>query len=110
MNCHEDNNKEKNMAQNLNEGHQGHKHGPMNHMLMMVICCGLPILLLIALPFSGIFGARFKFTLASTIPFLCPVMMLLMIPMMMKSSKDGKPCCDEKKEVKELPEKKSSNN
>ncbi|HEY5562354.1 MAG TPA: hypothetical protein VIK72_11485 [Clostridiaceae bacterium] len=78
------------------------KHGPMNHMLMMVICCGLPVLLLIALPFIGIFGAGFKLTLGTIIPFLCPVMMLLMIPMMLKSNKNGKSCCDEKKEETDI--------
>lgn len=95
--------------ENTNENQGGHKHSPMNHMLMMVLCCGLPIILLIVVvPFLGIFGTGFKLTVASIIPFLCPVMMLFMIPMMLKSSKDSKSCCSEDKEKEKiaLPDKK----
>lgn len=95
MKCHE--NKE-----NINENQKkdGHKHSSMKHMLMMAMCCGLPLLLLLVVPFLGVFGLGFKLTIASIIPFLCPIMMIFMIPMMMKSSKGGKSCCnDNKKEV-----------
>ena len=96
MSCHENN---KNVNQS---GDQGKKHGPMKHMLMMAMCCGLPLLLIITLPFLGIFGTGFKLTIASIIPFLCPLMMVFMIPMMMKSSKEGKSCCSENNEKKTL--------
>lgn len=96
MNCH-DNKENSNQS-----GHQGKKHGPMNHMLMMAMCCGLPILLILTLPFLGIFGTGFKLTIASVIPFLCPLMMVFMIPMMMKSSRSGKSCCGENTEKKTL--------
>lgn len=91
---------------NNNQKQTGHKHGPMKHMLMMALCCGLPLLLLLIIPFLGILGSGFKLTLLSIIPFLCPIMMLFMIPMMMKSSKDGKSCCNEDKKETTLSEKK----
>ena len=67
-------------------------HSSMKHMLMMVLCCGIPILLIVVLPFLKIVNGGFKIGLISIIPFLCPVMMLFMIPMMLKGSKDGKSC------------------
>ena len=101
MKCHE--NKE-----NINDNQKqaDHKHSPMKHMLMMAICCGLPLLLLLVVPFLGVFGLGFKLTIASIIPFLCPIMMIFMIPMMMKSSKNGKSYCNENKKEATLPEKK----
>ena len=87
MNDHENDEKKENKG----------AHSSIKHMLMMVLCCGLPILLIIALPFLKIGNAGFKVTLASIIPFLCPIMMLFMIPMMLKGSKGGKSCHDTKK-------------
>jgi hypothetical protein len=40
MSCHEEN-KEKQVS---------HKHSPLKHMLHMAICCGLPIIIIGALP------------------------------------------------------------
>ena len=67
-------------------------HSSMKHILMMVLCCGLPILLIAVLPFLKIGNTAFRITLASIIPFLCPILMLFMIPMMLKGSKKGKSC------------------
>ena len=67
-------------------------HNSMKHMLLMVLCCGLPILLIAVLPFLKIGNTAFRVTLASIIPFLCPLMMLFMIPMMLKGSKKSKSC------------------
>lgn len=97
---------EKKEITNVNQKQDGHKHNPMKHMWMMALCCGLPLLLILAVPFLGVFGLRSKLTILSIIPFLCPVMMLFMIPMMMKSSKDGKSCCNENKREATLVEKK----
>lgn len=55
------------------------KHKPMNHMLHMGLCCGLPLLLLMVLPLIGYNGALLKLA-----PLICPIMMLVMIPMMLK--------------------------
>lgn len=76
MNCHghDDNN-------------ENNKKSSMKHMLLMVLCCGLPILIALAIPFLKI-GGGFKVALGSIVPFLCPIMMLLMIPMMLGHSKE----------------------
>jgi len=81
-----------NDEKNENKG----KHSSMKHILMMILCCGLPILLIAVLPFLKIGSTSFKVTLLSIIPFLCPLMMLFMIPMMLKGSKKDKSCHDDK--------------
>lgn len=86
MNCHKNNEKAKNK-----------KHNPIKHMLMMVFCCGLPFILVGILPFVNI-GGGFKAVLIGITPFICPLMMLFMIPMIFKGMKHGN-CCSEKKEV-----------
>lgn len=57
------------------------KHG---HMKMMAICCGTPILLLLLLPLLG-----YKGVLLNIIPFICPIMMFVMMPMMMWRRKNN---------------------
>lgn len=86
MNCHGDN-KEK----------QGtHKHNPLKHMLHMVICCGLPIIIIALLPFIAKLSPSAGNAIGKITPFICPLMMLLMVPMMMGSNKK-EDCCDTKK-------------
>ncbi len=69
-------------------------HSSMKHILMMVFCCGLPILLSAVIPFLKIENTAFRVTLISIIPFLCP---LIMLPMMLKGSKEGKSSCHDNK-------------
>ena len=86
MNCHGDN-KEK----------QGnHKHSPLKHMLHMAICCGLPIIVIGLLPVITRFSPSAGNVIGKVAPFLCPIMMIFMMPMMMRGSKKGS-CCDTKK-------------
>jgi branched-subunit amino acid transport protein len=82
MNCHENNNKK-----------QGaHKHSPLNHMLHMVICCGLPIVIVGFLPLIAKLSPGAGSLVAKIVPFLCPIMMVsMMLPMMLGSKK--KDCC-----------------
>ena len=61
------------------------KHNHKGHMLHMVLCCGLPLLVLLVLALIGYKGA-----LLSIAPFICPIMMLVMMPMMMRGH--GKDC------------------
>lgn len=82
MNCHGNNHKD------------GKKHSPIKHMLMMVLCCGLPFLIVAILPFINI-GAGFKAGIAAITPFICPLMMIFMIPMMFKGMKN-EDCCSKK--------------
>jgi hypothetical protein len=56
-------------------------------MWMMALCCGAPLLLLLAI---FLFGASFpglKLGLLSVLPFICPVMMIGMVPMMLRKDK-----------------------
>lgn len=86
MNCHEDNKD--------NKDNQGkHKHSPLKHMLHMVLCCGLPIVLLGFLPLITRFSPGAGSVLAKIVPFLCPIMMIPMVIMMMGGNKK-KDCCD----------------
>lgn len=63
--------------------HENHsKKGHLSHLWMMVLCCGAPLLALLAL---FLLGARFpgvSALLLPLVPFLCPVLMVGMVPMM----------------------------
>jgi len=89
MNCckNHDNSEEKNLttgqldAQTMHHytNTQAPKHNHKGHMLHMLLCCGVPILLILLLPALG-----YKGFLLNIVPFICPIMMLVMMPMMMR--------------------------
>lgn len=88
MNCCKNNNREeKNLPTESADQQNTHdhndaktsKHSHKNHFLHLAFCCGLPLLLLFGLPLIGYQGI-----LLSIAPFICPIMMFLMMPMMMK--------------------------
>lgn len=91
MNCH---------GNNHDQDGKSKKHNPIKHMLMMVLCCGLPILLIGVLPFLKIGGGS-KALIASIAPFICPLMMVFMIPMMFKGMKK-EDCCGKKEQSEEI--------
>jgi hypothetical protein len=70
----------------------------MKHIIMMAICCGLPVLILLILSFLGVLGDKFRLDITSIVLFLCPLMMIFMIPIMLMSAKEGKSCCEKKKD------------
>ncbi|MBC2582052.1 hypothetical protein [Clostridium sp. DJ247] len=72
MDCHD----------NKNGNHKS--HSSLKHMLHMVICCAVPILIVAALPFLKL-NIALKTTILSIAPFICPIMMIFMIPMMLKA-------------------------
>lgn len=77
----------------------GHKH--MNHMWLMALCCGIPIIGLIAIASLGIASP----SLETLILLICPIGMVGMMYMMhrdQKSGKEGGSCCSssEKDETK----------
>ena len=70
------------------------QHGSIKHMIMMVLCCGLPILIFAIIPFLGAANTPLKSGLTAITPFICPIMMFFMMPMMMKHLKERQECHD----------------
>ena len=84
MNCCNDNDN-KNKVTNSQDDKQTSKDKPsghMSHMKMIAICCGAPVLLLLLIPLLG-----YKGFLLGILPFICPIMMVAMMPMMMRMGK-----------------------
>lgn len=70
-----------------------HNHNPLKHMLHMVLCCGLPIVIISFLPLIARFSPDTGNVIEKIVPFLCPIMMTSMVLMMSRGS--GKEnCCD----------------
>lgn len=91
MKCH---------SENKNNG-SNHKHSSMKHMLHMVICCGLPILVVAILPFISSLSASVGGFISRIVPFLCPIMMVSMMIMMFRGNKKESCCSEEKHQVNE---------
>lgn len=86
MNCHGSNN------QNENKN----KHGIFKHSLMMVLCCGAPIIVLLLLSVLNINNSAVRGISTIISSLLCPLMMVGMIFMMFGKGKSKKSCCDNK--------------
>lgn len=74
-----------------------HNHSPLKHMLHMALCCGLPIIIIAALPLIKTASPDIAGILWKIAPFLCPLMMIFMMPSMFGGNKKAS-CCDDKKE------------
>lgn len=59
--------------------HQGHRGGHGSHKWMMLLCCGLPLLIIAALPFIDRLIPGSANSIRWFVPFLCPLMMLPMM-------------------------------
>lgn len=86
MNCCNHNSNDPNGNNQKNQ--HAHKGGHVSHLLMMALCCGAPLLILLALPLLGQNLPGLRAVLVSIAPFICPVMMIGMIPMMLRHGKD----------------------
>jgi uncharacterized membrane protein len=60
----------------------------------MILCCGLPILIILALPFVAKLSPGLAGLLGVIAPFICPVMMALMMVMMFGGRKKSQDCCN----------------
>ncbi len=72
------------------------EHSPIKHMLHMVLCCGLPVVILIFLPAIAGVSPALAGLLGMITPFICPIMMGLMMFMMFRG-RDKHSCCDNSK-------------
>lgn len=70
-----------------------HGHSPIKHMLHMILCCGLPIVIILSLPYIARINPAVAGILAIIAPFICPIMMGGMLYMMFGKKKRS--CCDE---------------
>lgn len=57
------------------ENKKSSTHSPLKHMFHMVICCGLPLLIILSLPFIGRYNQGIATLLGIIAPFICPIMM-----------------------------------
>lgn len=76
-------------------GTQG--HSPVKHMIHMALCCGLPIVIILSLPFIAKISPATAGVLGLITPFICPIMMGGMMFMMFGKKKSS--CCDTKTEI-----------
>lgn len=89
MGCHDDN----------KSNGSNHKHSSLKHILHMVLCCGLPILIVGILPVISRLSPSAGGFVSRIVPFLCPIMMLAMLPMMLKGNKKDSCCSEENHQV-----------
>ena len=75
MNCCTHNSKDTNQ----NSQKKQHVHGHLSHIVMMALCCGAPVLILLAIPLLGSSLPGLRAILAGIAPFLCPLMMISMM-------------------------------
>ncbi len=88
MNCNGDNKVNK----------AAHRHSPLRHMLHMILCCGLPVLIIASLPFISKVSPGTSRALSIIAPFICPIMMIGMIAMMSGMRNNKKSICCENNE------------
>jgi hypothetical protein len=89
MKCHGDN----------KENNKGHKYSPLKHMLHMVLCCGLPIVIVGFLPLITKVSPSAAGFVGKIVPFICPLIMVgMMFSMMGMGKNKEKSCCSNSNE------------
>ena len=79
-----------------------HKHSPLHHMMHMIICCGLPILIIVSIPFIAKYDLGWATLLGVIAPFIYPIRIGGMMLTMLGGKK--KETCSSKKENDTVPE------
>ena len=75
--------------QNDEKNEKNRQHSTWKHMVHMVLCCGLPFLIILVLPVIAGFSTKTATVLGLIAPFICPVMMGGMMLMMLKGRKNS---------------------
>lgn len=90
MNCCDNKKSNVNESGNETDCQQEKKHkGFLSHMWMMVLCCGLPIAIILLVPLmGGLLSPGIRTALLNLAPFLCPLIMIPMMFMMMRGHKE----------------------
>lgn len=91
MNCCEENKPNiENTPNVIEESNNGKKHkSAMSHLMMMALCCGAPVLLVSLVPLISSIIPGAQGTIAKIAPFLCPILMLAMLPMLLRKHGGG---------------------
>ncbi len=84
MNCHGNHGHYESNGNKNGHGKRGH----LFHMLLMILCCVLPMMLVVFLPLFKINSAALRSALPFAVSLLCPLMHVLMIPMMFRRDKN----------------------
>ena len=66
-----------------------HSHGMGKHMLIMLLCCLVPLALILAVSLFGLSLGPLQALLPYALVLLCPVMMILMMRGMLQGSDEG---------------------
>lgn len=82
---------------NLIRQDKAQEHGPIKHLIHMIVCCGLPVIIIISLPFISRYSPALSGILGIIAPFICPVMMGGMMFMIFRNK--DKNCCKEEKVI-----------
>ncbi|MDF2542095.1 MAG: uncharacterized protein K0S47_1813 [Herbinix sp.] len=81
-----------NLFKNKKNNLSSHGHSPLKHMFHMLLCCGLPILIIMSLPVVAGFSPIIASFLGLIAPLICPLMMGGMLFMMFRKNKNS--CCE----------------
>lgn len=70
------------------DDNKGNKRKGIKAILHLVLCCGLPVLILLVAPFIIKMNPMIGGALTVIAPFICPIMMLFMVSAIFKKSKN----------------------
>jgi hypothetical protein len=74
-------------------------------MWMMALCCGAPLIILAIISLLGSIAPGTKAFLIGILPYICPIMMLVMLPMMFFGNRKCKHSCEEAQDTRKIEEK-----